>query len=158
MQGKAIRRPAESKGGRRVARSEKVKSHNGLKAQELAFVNALTTPPFPTIADAGLAAGYDDEYAYRLRHKPHIVAAIQERCEAIERENIATLAAVTATYGRRALRNEDALGVAQANVFLKAMGRGDTNIVTSITNNAQTPLEDRIRGCFERDKAISQDS
>lgn len=124
-----------------------------LNPAQLAFVIALTSPPYPTVSDAGESAGLSRDYAYELHKKPHIQAAIRERCESIRRENERLAIAVVNRLGRRALEHNDDLGVQNAKVFLQGMGeiQGGVRIVTNVTAQAgqQDALEDRIRRIAE---------
>lgn len=132
-----------------IVRSEKVIETRELSPQETAFIDAITDPSFPTVAEAGVKAGYSEEYAYKLHIKPHIQAAIRERMDHVRRANDRMAVAVTHRVGRRALEHDDELGVQYAKVFLQAVGeiQSGTRIVNNVTATAEVrdPLEDRIK-------------
>lgn len=115
-----------------------------LVPKELAFINALTRPPFPTIAAAGKAAGYDEVYSYQLRHLPHIDAEIRERCALLTEAAAVETVLVLASLAERAKTSDRA-----ARIYLEAVGRiGNAMAVNVTTNVQQEPLADRIKRVF----------
>lgn len=131
-----------------------------LNEKEVAFVFRLTEFPRKcTISEAGVSVGYDERYSYRKAQTPKIQAAIRE----IVSERSADFE--TQTYRvLKAMGNMAEDGETDAaKIYLDAMGRGNqgVRIVNTVTATAgeTRPLEDRIRGAFEGDKAIiSEDS
>jgi hypothetical protein len=134
-------------GGRRVNASENLRE---LTASEQAFVDTLCAPPFPTVADAGEAAGYGRAYAYKLHNLPHIQDAIAQRCAELERDNQRKAQAVLSALAERGLKER---GDEAAKIFLQAIGRvgGGVTVVNNVSATAGgESIEDTLEAVRER--------
>lgn len=118
-----------------------------LTPQEQAFVDALLTEredgTWLTLSDAALKAGYNQDYARRLRHRPKISQAIASRIAELEAEHAETTQAILKRLGRDAQNGDKGA----AALFLRAVGRGNTSVVTQVTTvrvDGDREREDRI--------------
>ncbi len=117
-----------------------------LDPKEAAFVEAYSTPPYPSIAKAGEAAGYSPKYAYALAQRPEIKAAIRERTAAIREQNETVHERLLQKLGDIALESDGEIdGLNAARLFFQGMnvGQGGVKVVTNINNTAGA-VEERI--------------
>ena len=118
-----------------------------LEPQQLAFVEAYSTPPYPSIAKAAEAVGYSPTYAYKLAQLPHVKAAIAERTAAIREANDSTNVRLVQKLGESALNGEGKESREDARLFFQGLnvGMGGVRIVNNVTANSNADaLEDRI--------------
>lgn len=110
------------------------------------FVRILSTPPFPTVGQAGAMAGYSEWHGYQLHAMPYIQEAITEQLSLRRAEHEQkTLALIESLYVRG--RAGD---VKSAELFLEALGViGRAAQVTVNDNRSLTvAFPERLAGLF----------
>jgi hypothetical protein len=119
-----------------------------LTPKEQAFVDAITTPPFPTMEVAAAEAGLSYSWARQIRHMPHIANAVDERMAEFERINRIRGQAVMDRLDRRSER-DDSVGNEAAKLYLEAIGRvgrgAQINVTQTVSQTQEGPIEDRIK-------------
>ena len=121
------------------------------KERQQAFIEAYGSPPYPTIAEAAAIAGYDDEYARRLKNEPHIAEAISARIAQHRKGNDRGIAQVEEVLRKKAVGEIPSDNPEKnAELYLEAngvLGRG-TKIVVSQTQT-NTPLDEKLKTARE---------